>query len=70
MSNIGKVGRNIPSPPPLLYLLVEFTCILPGMANKAQVANNGKYNLFAVKYWQIRFLAVKCSRYPEEVDLK
>ena len=24
-----------------------------GMANKAQVANNGKYNYFAVKYWKI-----------------
>ena len=24
-----------------------------GMANKAQVANTGKYNFFAAKYWQI-----------------
>ena len=37
--------------------------VFPGMANKAQVANNGKYNFFAAKYWQIWFLAVKCSRY-------
>ena len=27
--------------------------VFPGMANKAQVANNGKYNFFAAKYWQI-----------------
>ena len=27
--------------------------VFPGMANKAQVANNGKYNFFAVKHWQI-----------------
>ena len=38
--------------------------VFPGMANKeAQVANTGKYNFFAEKYWQIWFLAVKCSRY-------
>ena len=27
--------------------------VFPGMANKAQVANNGKYNFFAAKYWQL-----------------
>ena len=27
--------------------------VFPGMANKSQVANNGKYNFFAAKYWQI-----------------
>ena len=27
--------------------------VFPGMANKAQVANTGKYNFFAAKYWQI-----------------
>ena len=27
--------------------------VFPGMANKAQVVNNGKYNFFAAKYWQI-----------------
>ena len=27
--------------------------VFPGMANKAQVANNGKHNFFAAKYWQI-----------------
>ena len=38
--------------------------VFPCMANKAQVAKNGKYNFFATKYWQIWLLAVKCSRYP------
>ena len=27
--------------------------VFPGMTNKAQVANNGKYNFFAAKYCQI-----------------
>ena len=27
--------------------------VFSGMANKAQVANNGKYNFFAAKPWQI-----------------
>ena len=27
--------------------------VFPGMANKAQVANNGKYNFFAANYWKI-----------------
>ena len=27
--------------------------VFPGMANKVRVANNGKYNFFAAKYWQI-----------------
>ena len=27
--------------------------IIPVMANKAQVANTGKYNFFAFKYWQM-----------------
>ena len=26
--------------------------VFPGMENKTQVANNGKYNFFAAKYWQ------------------
>ena len=34
------------------------------------LANNGKYNFFAAKYWQISFLAVKCSRYLKEIELK
>ena len=29
----------------------------------AQVANTGKYNFFAAKYWKIWFLVVKCGRY-------
>ena len=27
--------------------------VFPGMANKAQVGNTGKYNFFAAKYWHI-----------------
>ena len=42
--------------------------VFPGMENKTQVGNTGKYYVFAVK-WQICFLAVKRSRYLQEVDL-
>ena len=51
------------------YLPVEFTGsyrYFPAwqISLKWQIlANNGKYNFFAVKYWQICFLAVKCSRF-------